>query len=178
MNRMLCIALAMFTSTVFAQDDKKSPAEDQSTESIKLPEFVQGEQGGLPKRGFRILGKAADYEAFVKLMKEKGKGDKLPESKEIDFSKQRVLVGDYGTAETFKGIYPIALFRTKDGKLHVRYEFSSFQVVRFGDAPIPTYHAWSAMVVPLNEKGYVMETNHQRLKSGPELWTADAELKP
>ena len=178
MNRALCIALAMFASTVLAQDKPASSESDKSTESLKLPTYYQGEQGGLPKRGFRILGKAEDYESFKKLMKSKGKGDELPESKEIDFSKQRVLVADYGTAESCKGIFPIALFRTKDEKVHVRYDFSSFQVRSTGEIAPPTYHSWSVMVVPLNEKGYVIETDHQRIKGEPEKWAADAELKP
>jgi hypothetical protein len=169
MIQAILLNLVLLTSAFQQTDEKRD-------EAIKVPTIYQAEQGGLPKRGYRVITAAKDYEAFEKLMK--SKGAKLPEAKDIDFAKQRVIVADFGKAENCSAIFPKALFRTKDGKLHIRYEFRMFQTFRIGDAPIPTYHPWSAIVAPINEGGYVIETDRQRIKGEPELWKADAELKP
>lgn len=177
MIQVLTLMLAAISGAALQEASaSKEDAKSTASETIKLPPIYQGEQGGLPKRGYRVINSTKDYATFEKLMK--SKGAILPEAKEIDFAKQRVVIADYGKAETCRAIFPIAMLRTKDGKLHIRYDFSTFQLFRIGDSPIQTYHPWSAIVAPIHEGGYVIETDHQRIKGEPDLWKADAELKP
>ena len=94
---------------------------------------------------------------------------KAPAAKDVDFTKEVVLVVSSGNSTNCSGIGAAEAFED-DKRILLRLQYHTFQTAG-PDGGAQATRPYGIFILPRSEKAYVIERNRQRYIGGPPLWS-------
>lgn len=150
--------------------DGEEPAEG---EAVKLSQVISGSAGKQDDPLHELVDSADRWKQIYADVFE-GLESPADQLKDIDFSKEALIVYYSGKATNCRGFSVQGAYETDD-EFILRVHAYTYQ----SDGNPPPEHPFGLFVVPrMTEKPYVIQTDRQGLIGGPRIWTEKRRFEP